>query len=375
VKRKIAVILIIIFLFCLSLIEQKRNNNFENKQTIFSASFKKAESLMPWEERDSQSVFVFNNKMWLIGGVNGNNNTYNKRIVDFIADKACDFKNGQLNANHSPYYVKYYESPHYNDIWYSEDGIAWERAGNAPWEGRRSMSIVLFKDKIWAMAGFDLSNGCRNDIWSSEDGINWKKEDNAPWEAREGQTVEVFNGKLWIIGGVNYDQDKTFNDIWSSEDGINWKKEDNAPWPSRWDHATAVFDNKIFLTGGMDLKNNVYNDEWYFDGNKWNQVLVPWEERQGHALIEYENELWLIGRLNDFENKGENNIWTSKDGMTWNKFNEQIPWTGREDFESVVFKDKIWVLGGMDSNWRWRNDVWYLEKGINNLGTIKTPLE
>jgi hypothetical protein len=360
-KKKLIIIFILLALIGFSCIEQKRENNFKDKEIDFPTSFKKVQELIPWEGRDSQSVFVFKDKIWLIGGVSGNDHIYNKRIIDIIADKIRDFKKGENNIIHSPYYTKYNESPHFNDIWSSEDGVNWTNMGNTPWIGRRSMSIVLFKDKLWAMAGFNPSEGCKNDIWSSEDGVNWTKVlDNAPWEAREGQAVEVFNNKLWIMGGVNYGTDKTMNDVWSSEDGVNWI-ESVAPWPSRWDHASAVFDNKIFLTGGMDLNNNMYNDEWYFDGNNWTLVSAPWQKRQGHALLEYENKLWLIGRLNDFESKGDNDIWISDNGFNWNKFNEQIPWTGREDFEAAVFKDKIWILGGMDSNWYWRNDVWYLE--------------
>ena len=32
-----------------------------------------------------------------------------------------------------------------------------------------------------------------------------------------------------------------------------------------------------------------------------------------------------------------------------------------EDFFSTVFKDRIWVFGGMDVNWEWRDDVWASE--------------
>jgi hypothetical protein len=71
--------------------------------------------------------------------------------------------------------------------------------------------------------------------------------------------------------------------------------------------------------------------------------------------------LWIIGRLNDYENKGKNDIWFSKDGLEWQKTKDDPQWLGREDFFSVVFKDKIWIFGGMDKNWHWRNDVWVSE--------------
>jgi len=66
-------------------------------------------------------------------------------------------------------------------------------------------------------------------------------------------------------------------------------------------------------------------------------------------------------RLNNFEYGGINDVWFSKDGFNWQKTINDPLWTGREDFFSTVFKDKIWVFGGMDANWKWRNDVWMSE--------------
>jgi hypothetical protein len=87
----------------------------------------------------------------------------------------------------------------------------------------------------------------------------------------------------------------------------------------------------------------------------------PWKERQGHSLISYQNHLWIIGRLNDSEYGGVNDVWFSKDGTHWEKTKNDPEWSGREDFFSVVFKNKIWVFGGMDANWKWKNDVWVSE--------------
>ena len=81
--------------------------------------------------------------------------------------------------------------------------------------------------------------------------------------------------------------------------------------------------------------------------------------RQGFALVDYKNNLWIIGRLNTAQyGNGLSDIWFSKDGISWQKTKKDPEWTGREDFAAVVFKDDIWVYGGMDRNWAWTNDVW-----------------
>jgi hypothetical protein len=295
-----------------------------------------------WEPRDSGEVFVFKNKMWIMGGVNGN---------DYVKE------------NHL---VKYWEAPHFNDIWNTEDGVHWQKVANQnTWAPRRSMTVAFFNNKLWMLGGWSPIKGYTNDIWTSNDGVHWTRAvEHAEWSAREGHSLEVFQNKLWLIGGVNYNERQTKNEVWYSENGINWKKVENIPWKPRWDHATEVFNGKLFLTGGMNLAGEIFNDVWMSeDGLSWTLVTdnPPWERRQGHMLISYKDYLWLIGRLNDAESGGKNDVWFSKDGASWQKTINDPPWTGREDFFSAVFKDKIWIFGGMDANWKWRNDVWASE--------------
>lgn len=292
----------------------------------------------PWEARDSGEVFVFQDKMWIIGGLNGNS------VV----------QGGSID---------YWTAPHFNDIWNSYDGVHWNQvATKSEWEPRRSMSVVYFNDLLWMFGGWSPVTGYMNDIWSSADGIQWTKvADNANWSPREGQLVEVFNNKIWLIGGVNYDDRETKNDVWYSEDGITWVEVEGIPWEPRWDHATAVFDGKLFLTGGMDLEGSIFRDVWVTtDGLVWQLVTdnPSWEARQGHSMESYDGKLWLIGRFNDESAGGPNNVWYSEDGVLWKKNPTNPQWRGREDFFSTIFKGKVWVFGGMDADWKWRNDVW-----------------
>jgi D-alanyl-D-alanine carboxypeptidase len=68
--------------------------------------------------------------------------------------------------------------------------------------------------------------------------------------------------------------------------------------------------------------------------------------------------MYTLGRLNDDTTTGQNDIWYTRDGSTWQKTNEDPPWLGREDHGALVYKDRLWVLSGMDVNWHWNNDVW-----------------
>ncbi len=301
-----------------------------------------ATSTAPWQARDSAAAFVFEDRMWIMGGLDG-------------------------NAHVRGHQINYWKAAHFNDIWSSEDGVNWtEESEGADFPPRRSMSVVYFKDKLWMFGGWSPVEGYQRDVWASEDGMNWKKVlAGAPWSAREGQQAEVFNGKIWMMGGVHYDKHQVKNDVWFTEDGLMWQEAtSSAPWVGRWDHATAVFQNKLWLTAGMDLKNRTFRDVWNSeDGVNWNLITAeaPWGARQGHTLLPLEGVLWLIGRLDDSENGGANDAWFTEDGVTWRKTDQNPAWTGREDFSALVFKGTMWVMGGMDSSWRWKNDVWRAE--------------
>jgi len=304
-------------------------------------TWKKVEKKIPWSPRDSHGVVVYQDKIWLMGGLNGNG---------FVI---------------TPGKVKYYKAPHFSDIWVSEDGVNWNLVTDkAPWGKRRSIQSVVFKNKLWILPGWGPQTGLKSEIWYSDDGINWNRV-SGNWPPREGTQLVVFRDKLWILGGVDYDKREVKNDIWCSEDGINWYEvTSSALWAPRWDHKVIVFKEKLWLVGGMDLKNNVFGDIWVSEnGKEWKLVTdhPPWKKRQGHEMVVFQHKLWLIGRFNEPNEKEreENDVWFSEDGIHWEKTKYSPPWLGREDFGTVVFRNKIWIFGGMTIDWNWQNDIWY----------------
>ncbi len=322
---------------------QQENLQQEKKENFDPASLSWQEATLgaDWPKRDSHAVVVFKDKIWVTGGLNGDENVL------------------------APNAVEYWNSPYFKDVWNSDNGINWTLvATNTPWSNRRSIQVVVFKDKLWLMGGWGPYVNYKNDVWYSEDGINWTQATtSAAWPAREGHTLVVFKDKIWLMGGVRYDKRETKNDVWYSEDGVNWTSAtSSAQWAPRWDHAVAVFDNKLWLSGGMDLKDNIFNDVWHTeDGVNW--ILAtdnpPWQARQGHNMLVYKNKLWLLGRFNDTINGGANDVWYSEDGVNWQKTIKDPAWLGREDSCAVIFQNKMWILGGMNSKWKWTNDVWY----------------
>ncbi|MFA5744806.1 MAG: serine hydrolase [Candidatus Paceibacterota bacterium] len=317
----------------------------------------------PWEARDSQSTFVWHDKIFMMGGLNGN---------------------GHVDANGVE---RYWDAEHFNDIWSTTDGANWvEEAAHAEWSPRRSMSVIEFHGKLWMIGGYSPKDGLQSDIWQSDDGITWTKVvSHAAFVPREGQTVEVFNDKLWIIGGVSYDKHEALNDVWYSDNGTNWVlATSSADWNPRWDHDTEVFNGKIYLASGMDLTMQTFNDVWVTDdGVNWTKIVThaPWMDRQGGQLIAFHDLLWIIGRLNDkADGYGPNDIWYSSNGISWQKTVVDPSWTGREDYAGVLFNNRLYVFGGMGvdgDSWRWENDVWVSSDTLFHTTlteTVNTPL-
>lgn len=302
----------------------------------------------PWQGRDSHATAVFEGKIWVMGGLDGTT-----RLI-------------------SPGNIDYGNAPHFSDVWSSSDGKEWNLVlSKAPWGEKRSIQVVDFKGKMWLMGGWGPEVGYNNKVWSSKNGSDWKLEtSSAGWPAREGHQLLVFKDKIWLIGGVKYSGQKLFNDVWFSEDGKSWEKAtNNAGWDPRWDFSSTVFDNKIWVMGGMAFGDKIFNDIWSSeDGVTWSLVNKnpPFGTRQGSAMIDYKENLWVLGRLNiPLYGNGPNDIWYSKDGINWLKTNTNPGWTGREDGGAIVFKDKIWIVGGMDKNWKWRNDVWSSKSNLD----------
>lgn len=297
-----------------------------------------ASTTAPWPVRDAAAAFVWLDKIWLLGGVNGE---------------------GALAGQ-----VKYWELPHYNDIWSSFDGLVWNQAAAAAaWPPRRSMSVAAWGDKLLMLGGWSPIGGYRSDIWISADAINWTVATSAAaWPPREGQTLTVFQNKLWLMGGVNFDKRLSYNDVWSSLDGLNWTlAASSTPWSGRYDHAVEVFDNRLWLIGGLVPGGVGQSDIWSSaDGTSWtletNQAF--WGKRHGHALLNWLGRLWLVSGWDTDANQGVSDIWSSSDGKNWIKTPSSPPWRGREDHAALIFRGDLWLFGGMDADWRWRNDVW-----------------
>jgi hypothetical protein len=147
--------------------------------------------------------FVFENKIWIIGGED--NNTQ------------------------------------YADIWNSTDGINWiKQKDNLPFGKRSNSQVVNFKGNLYLLD---------NDVWMSSDGLTWVQLNNEIVKdvAIFGYSAIVFDDKIWLLGCNRNGQFSS--QVLVSEDGKNWAGQ-TAPWSPRGAIASTVFKGKIYITGG-----------------------------------------------------------------------------------------------------------------------------
>lgn len=249
------------------------------------------------------------------------------------------------------------------DVWNSSDGKSWKLVHqNAPWKHSDLGMAVTFKDKMWYMGGW--YNGrlpgheATNDVWSSTDGIKWNQAPrNDRWSPRIAAGVVEFKGKLWILGGTeNYyfgDQKSLKNDVWSSADGETWNLVTaDAGWSPRAYHTVVAHHGKLWVMGGGNYvpEYQAHNDVWSSeDGVHWTQVAehAPWEERLWFSSVVYRDRMWVIGGWNKTPtSKNLGDVWYSKDGRTWKQLQSEVIWKARHEHSTYVFQDKIIVAGG-----------------------------
>ena len=282
---------------------------------------------------------------------------------------------------------------------------------NAAFAPRDGAGALVFKGKMWLLGGWNprdmehFPRMCNNEVWSSEDGLTWDLiNENTfhsfgrtfrrrlDWEGRHSAGNVVFKDKMWIVGG-DANQGHHQNDVWNSEDGKTWHYvniDNPVPWGPRSLHQTLVFKDQIWVLGGQtmplfaDVEEKVYYDIWRSsDGVNWEKVETKsplWEARSvfGAGLV-FKDKIWILGGATYETPRRDkkilyNDVWCSEDGENWEKVADQAAWRPRSFPDTAVFDGKMWILEGSFAHEGGnQNDVWYSEDGINWHELPNTP--
>lgn len=150
-----------------------------------------------------------------------------------------------------------------------------------------------------------------------------------------------------------------------------------------------VFQGKMWLLGGWNPGDKVHfplicnNEVWSStNGQSWTLVkpntfldksfdpTSDWEGRHTAGYVVYKNKMWIVG--GDCNQRHyQNDIWNSTDGKSWKLVNKNVPWAPRALHHTLAFKDKIWVMGGQTmpafakSEEQFYRDIWNTTDGVD----------
>jgi hypothetical protein len=210
--------------------------------------------------------------------------------------------------------------------------------------------------------------------------LDWVKvTDRAGWQPRDSSGELVYKDRLWLMGGWFDSFTAPPRDVWSSAGGKTWDLVTReAPWKHSDLPMTAVFRDRMWLMGGWyngrlpghGASNEVWSSR---DGVTWQQATphAGWSPRLASAALEFKGRLWILGGTEDYyfgdDASLKNDVWSSADGKEWRRAVAGAPWSPRAYHAAAVHDGKIWVLGGGNyvPRYQAQNDVWCSADGVN----------
>ncbi len=218
-----------------------------------------------------------------------------------------------------------------------------------------------------------------SDSPAQDKAFNWVKvTDKAGWQPRDSQGELVYKDRLWVFGGWFDSFHAPPRDVWSSPDGKTWKlvaKE--APWKHSDLPMTLVYDDKMWVMGGWyngRLKgHSASNEVWSStDGAKWDRATknAGWTPRIAAGAVVFKNKMWILGGTENYyfgdKKSLKNDVWSSADGKDWKLVTANAGWSPRAYHQAVVHGGKMWVFGGGNyvPDYQALNDVWCSADGV-----------
>ena len=277
------------------------------------------------------------------------------------------------------------------------DRYRWsEVTPHAQWAPRAGLQAVSLRGNMYVMGGrtpidpavvpIPGASDIWSDVWRSADkGRNWHQvapSDDSHWPARAYFQAVTMRGAMYVMGGQNFkitgcppfapSCSDFFNDVWRSWDGRHWRQlTSDAGWTGRAGLSAVVHDGAIYVMGGSRNDDSAvvggppareyFNDVWRStDGRHWTQLTTsaPWDPRAGAAVVSRGDWIYLFGGEKGFtcaSIPGDptgcvppyfNDVWRSRDGVTWEEVTPAADWSARPGHQCVVLRGQFVCFGG-----------------------------
>lgn len=144
-------------------------------------------------------------------------------------------------------------------------------------------------------------------------------------------------------------------------------------WVKALDTGVKTWPRWVFpIPGRQRLVMIADNATWSsHDGITWTTTSHNARQaiRPGVSQIFFKDRYWLMGGMNDWS-EFTNEIWSSPDAVNWTVESTQAPWLPRRNALLAEFQDKLWLLSGAESSGkknvtpiRTYRDVWQTSDG------------
>ena len=96
-----------------------------------------------------------------------------------------------------------------------------------------------------------------------------------------------------------------------------------------------------------------------------NLMQLQFRPRDGAGALVFKNKMWMLGGWNVANAlPTDDEVWSSSDGLNWT-FVCDAPWEARHMAGWLVFDNRMWVVGGDNNLGHYQNDVWSTADGLN----------
>jgi len=165
--------------------------------------------------------------------------------------------------------------------------------------------------------------------WVSRDGREWRRGELSFSGMNAAYLRYVqHNGATWALGTLrgNYERFSIEPVIRRTSDYASWQMVGRAAnLPGIVFYAAASFLGDLWILGGYDGSNETASVWRSSDGLQWHRVTerVPWSPRQGAAAVVFRDRLFLIGG-GELDGAQYGDVWSTADGVEWRRETERM---------------------------------------------------
>ena len=213
----------------------------------------------------------------------------------------------------------------------------------------------------------------------------WDRVTESPaFPTMDGAGAVTFGGRMWLLGGWHWDTSvmprRTSNAVWSSADGVHWQQvkpntydesfaETVLDWEGRHTAGYGVLGGQLVIAGGDGTSGGYQADVWTSrDGATWEMRTArsPLDERLlfqtfvlGQRMCAYGGQ--TIPSIVASPERYYDDLWCTTDGRSWS---EMAP-DGPRPFQrsgilgQAVLNGEVWILGGGRYEWPASPLLWW----------------